>query len=77
MFNKSFSEINSSDIEGLLTSGASEHSNLEFKKQIWGTADEEVREMLRDISSIANAYGGYLIVGIDEEDDTGKAKRNY
>ena len=74
MFNKSFSEINSSDIEGLLTSGASEHSNLEFKKQIWGTADEEVREMLRDISSIANAYGGYLIVGIDEEDDTGKAK---
>jgi len=74
MFNKSFSEINSSDIEALLISGASEHSNLEFKKQVWGMSDEDTREMLRDISSIANAYGGYLIVGIDEEEDTGKAK---
>jgi len=28
---------------------------------------KERKEMLRDISSIANAYGGYLIIGVEAD----------
>ncbi len=75
MFNKTFKDIAGTDIQNLIASGASEGNNLEFKREPWGNGDEEVREMLRDVSSMANAYGGYLLIGIDEEDSTGKAKQ--
>ena len=74
MFNKSFKDIAGADIQKLITSGASEGNNLEFKRKPWENGDDEVREMLRDVSSMANAFGGYLLLGMDEEDGTGKAK---
>ncbi|MFZ2975916.1 MAG: ATP-binding protein [Candidatus Moraniibacteriota bacterium] len=69
IFNKLFSEINYRDIEDLTSQKISENQNIEFKKEVWGRGDEDVREMLRDIDAIANGYGGYLIIGIEEDKD--------
>ncbi|HEY5029848.1 MAG TPA: ATP-binding protein [Candidatus Angelobacter sp.] len=73
MFNKPFSELALHDFENLIAARATEGQDLEFKRQTWGGNDEEVREMLRDISSMANAVGGYILVGMDE-DESGTAK---
>ncbi len=73
MFNKLFSEITATDIQTLINSGISENTNLEFKREVWGKLDEDRKEMLRDISSMANAYGGYFVIGM-EEDQAGEAK---
>jgi len=72
-FNKTFSEITLSDIQALISSEITENLGLEYKSEAWGRGDEDVREMLRDISSMANAHGGYFIIGMNEESDTGKA----
>jgi len=47
-----------------------EDQNLEYKLE-FGQSDDDKKEMSRDISSMANAYGGYLIVGIREDRETG------
>ncbi len=51
-----------------------ESVTFEYKRQMYDRRDSDARkEMLRDISSIANAEGGVLIVGM-EEDGAGTAQ---
>lgn len=69
IFHKSFDNITGKDIQNLIDIQYKERQTMEFKKEMYGRSDGERREMLRDISSIANAYGGYLIIGIEEDDD--------
>ena len=52
------------DRRQLITAHAQENQT---KRDVWGNSDEDIREMLRDISSMANAYGGHIIVGMDED----------
>lgn len=66
-FRKPFDAIASEDLHFLIEYRVAEGQNLEYKKQQWGRNDEEVREMLRDISAMANAYGGYIFLGVEEE----------
>ncbi len=73
MFDKTLAEITAQDINNLITNQVTEGQNLEFKREAWDRKDEGVREMLRDISAMANGYGGYIIVGIEEEKQTGRA----
>jgi hypothetical protein len=73
IFNKSFDDININDVNSLITNEVTEGQNLEFKREVWGRTDGEKREMLRDISSMANKYGGFLIVGMEEDATSGKA----
>lgn len=73
MFNKIFSNINIDDVKTLIGNGITEGQNIEFKQEVWAKSDEEIREMLRDISAMANAYGGYIVVGMKEDGDSGKA----
>ena len=70
---KPFDQINIEDIKGLIAQGVTENQNLEFKRQAWGRNDSEIWEMLKDISSMANKHGGYLIIGIEEDPLDGKA----
>jgi len=75
IFNKTFDLIKFEDVENLITQSITEGQNLEYKKEMWGTNDEGKREMLRDISSFANKFGGYIIIGMEEEPTTGQAKQ--
>lgn len=67
IFHKSFDNISSSNIKNLIDIKYKERQILEYKREIYGEKDKDKREMLRDISSFANAYGGYLIIGIEEK----------
>ena len=73
MFNKTIENLSFRDIEWIIQNGITENQNLEFKREAWGYTDANKKEMLRDIISMANKYGGYFIIGIEEESDTGRA----
>lgn len=66
---KKFSEIVFADIEAAVKTGFFEDQNTEFKQVVWDRTDEGIREMLRDVSSLANAYGGVILVGLEENED--------
>lgn|SRR5262249_2648116 len=73
-FSKPAEQLTEDDLRGLITNRVRESVAIEFKRQMFDRRDPNARiEMLRDISSIANAEGGVLIIGI-EEDGVGTAQ---
>jgi Putative DNA-binding domain len=64
--NKSFEEISESDLNDQITAGVPEGALLDYKRDLYGRSDADVREFLKDVSSFANTSGGHLIIGIDE-----------
>jgi hypothetical protein len=67
MFTKEFDEISLADLQSLVDEGIPEGRQLEFKRDFYGTNDESRREFAADVSAMANAFGGYLLIGIDEK----------
>lgn len=67
MFDKAFDDIQLDDLNSLVVAGISEGPRLEFKRDHYGRNDEARREFAADVSALANAQGGYLMIGIDEE----------
>lgn len=67
MFNKPISQLTEEDIKTLVDNHERESSILEYKQEIYGT-DHEKKEISKDVSAMANAEGGYLIIGIQETD---------
>lgn len=68
IFSKQIHQLNFQDIKQLLLEGAEENIRLEFKREYPGKSN-----LLKKLSSFANTYGGYLILGV-EEDGRGKVK---
>ena len=56
-----------SDVEWLVDTRVQESVDIEYKSQLYGPDDSSRREMLRDIASMANASGGLILVGIEED----------
>jgi hypothetical protein len=52
--NKSFEEISESDLNDQLTVGVPEGVLLDYKGDLYGRSDADVREFLKDVSSFAN-----------------------
>ena len=72
IFSKPVTEITREDLEAL--KGTAESDRLDFKGEAYVRNDEDTREMLRDITAFANAVGGYLLIGIEEDgEDRAKA----
>jgi len=67
MLYKPVSQLTEEDIKTLVDNHERESSILEYKREIFG-ADHEKKEFSKDISAMANAEGGYLIIGIEEAD---------
>lgn len=63
------SDIKEQHLERLVHDQVQERDTIEYKKAMYGHSDEEKREMLKDISSMANHRGGYLIIGIEEDEE--------
>jgi hypothetical protein len=61
---KPVEDIKEVDLQGLIDAGIPELKTLDYKQTLPGTADEERREFLADVSSFANAAGGHLIYGM-------------
>ncbi len=69
----SLSSISVDDILELVSNRVPERSDLEYKREPYGTSNTDRLEMLRDVAAMANARGGYIIIGI-EEDREGRAE---
>lgn len=70
MIGKQFDQITKEDIEALVTDQIREGRAIEYKEILPGGGDEERREFYADITSLANAGGGDLILGIKEARDS-------
>jgi hypothetical protein len=82
MIQKLLNQITKDDIESLVNTKEGERRTLEYKLQLPGFKDEDKKEFCYDVSSFANAAGGDLIFGIEDERDenkkpTGRAGHAY
>ncbi len=68
MIGKSIDSITLEDVEALLANGVREARTIEYKLKLPDGSDSGKKELLKDVSSFANAGGGDLIFGIREED---------
>lgn len=64
-----------SDLQNLIDNKVMEGKTLEYKQDLMLTKDSEKKEFLADISSLANAAGGDLIVGIACDKATGEPQK--
>ncbi len=66
---KRLSDLQGQDLQRLVSDQVQERDTLEYKRDMYGNSDDDKREMLRDISSMANHHGGYVVVGIEEDEE--------
>lgn len=69
VFGKPLDQVTEADLQALVQNQVRERQTLEFKRDPYPTNDKGKREMLRDISSMANAYGGEVLIGLAETGD--------
>ncbi len=57
------------DLQKLIDDQLQERDTIEYKKDMYGNSDDDKREMLKDITSMANHRGGHILIGIEENDE--------
>ncbi len=65
--NKAPEDISDSDLQALIDNEVSEGKTIDYKRDPVGRTDGDKKEFLADVSSFANASGGHLVIGIDED----------
>jgi hypothetical protein len=66
---KTIEAVEPDDIKALLENRVSESQTLEYKSCLPGTAPEDRRDFVADISALANTAGGVIIYGVATERD--------
>jgi hypothetical protein len=66
----SFESISERDLNEQIAAGVPEGILVDYKRDMYGSSDADVREFLKDASSFANTAGGHLIVGVAETGGT-------
>jgi len=66
---KRLSSLQEQDLQRLVDDQVQERDSVEYKRDIYGNSDEDKREMLKDITSMANHRGGYIVIGIEADDE--------
>lgn len=64
---RALGSLTEGDIDALIEGAVPESRSVDYKAALPGTSDAEKKEFLADVSSLANAEGGHLIFGIEEE----------
>lgn len=67
IFTKPISQINTQDLDDLVIRQAVENVRLEFKRDVPGKD-----EMIKKLSSFANTFGGFMIVGAEANSKDGR-----
>src|SRR5687768_16415257 len=73
LLGKNFDDIDAATIQSLVAAGVTESAHLDFKRESYGGADGDKKELLKDVSSFANCLGGHLVIGVDEDDGAASA----
>lgn len=63
---KNLSALTLYDLQDLVEGQVAENVRLEYKRDLYGQNDNSKKELLKDVSALANSQGGYLIIGIEE-----------
>lgn len=66
MIGRVIDDIREEDLQQLVHQQVSEGRSLEFKRELPGGSEADVKEFLADVTSLANAQGGDLVFGVDE-----------
>lgn len=61
-----FDNLAENDLVELVDTQVPEGLRIDYKRDTYGSKDSDKREFLKDVSSFANAFGGHLVIGIDE-----------
>jgi hypothetical protein len=64
---RSLYDLSLDDFRALVDKHEAEGPHLEYKESAYRGKGDEIREMLRDITALANAEGGYLVIGVQED----------
>jgi len=67
---KPVTEVTEQDLRRLIADRVRESQTLDYKRESYGRNDDQIREMLRDISAMASAFGGDLLIGVEEDDES-------
>ena len=62
-----FNSLTEPDIQELVTAGVPEGLRIEYKRDLYGGTDAEKKEALKDVSALANAEGGHLVIGVEAQ----------
>ena len=62
-----FDNIQENDLSELVAAQVPEGLRIDYKKDLYGNSDADKREALKDVSAFANAFGGHLIIGVEEQ----------
>ena len=73
LLNDNFESIDAAALQALIDNGVPESTTLEFKRETYGNADADKKELLKDVSAFANTLGGDLLLGIEDEKGVAKA----
>lgn len=68
-----FEAVTEQDLQELVQAQVPEGLRLEFKQSEYGTSDAKKRELLKDVSALANTHGGHLLIGVKEKNGIAKA----
>jgi hypothetical protein len=69
---KSIRELAEGDIRALIEREVGESRILDYKREMYSSSDADKRDMACDISALANSDGGFLIVGIECDEEGNK-----
>ena len=71
---KLVAEISRDDIRELVRTRTAEDLFIDFKRVIFhpdhGRPDAEIEDILSDVVAFANAFGGHIVVGIEDRNDS-------
>ena len=66
IFRPLLEDVVEADVAQLVADAQNEGLSVEFKRDMYGNADADRKEFLKDLSSFANSAGGHLVIGIEE-----------
>lgn len=69
---KSIHELAEGDIRALIEREVGESRILDYKREMYSNSDADKRDLACDISAFANSDGGFLIVGIECDEEGNK-----
>lgn len=70
-----FEGVTEPDLVSLVDAGVPEGIALEYKECQYGRSDADVKEFLKDVSSLANTVGGHVLIGMAETAGSASAVR--
>lgn len=68
LLDKPVDEVTEADLQDLVNRKEAERKTIEYKQELPGGSDDQRKEFFADVSSFANASGGWLLYGIPATD---------